>query len=351
MALRRLLAAGADVNCTIHGYTPLLLSLVRGELEAARCLLEAGADVSRPEQGRQQRQPLHHAACLGDVALLTGLLRRGASVHATDAALLSPLHCAASAGHLTTTELLIDAGAHLNVRDRRGCTPLFRAALCGHIDIVDCLVEQGATLNKTTCDGWTALSMCVVAGRLPMVKCLLSHGASVEVRNRLQQTVVQTAVARLAPYNRNALAAAGETERCRWQSDAVTSPAILRELLDAGADVNVTDAHQTSPFQITVEDGDTRLACMLVAAGTNLQRDGVSLLRLLDIIHPRDARHHWLALRAQEGVAALQETCKHVIRRSLKPGITAKIAHLPLPNDLKDFLQLHDITTDLSQKM
>lgn len=88
--LRRLLAAGArtDVLGYPEGYAPLhALAAHRVErpTAAAAVLLDAGAEVDMPD--REGRTPLHTACKFkSDGALITLLLRRGASVEREDAA-------------------------------------------------------------------------------------------------------------------------------------------------------------------------------------------------------------------------------------------------------------------------
>jgi ankyrin repeat protein len=88
-AAARLLAAGADPNASVPARTPsgevvqataLQLAAENGRLEAARLLLDAGADPSLA--GSDGVTPLMLAAGRGQLEVLRLLLRRGAAVHA-----------------------------------------------------------------------------------------------------------------------------------------------------------------------------------------------------------------------------------------------------------------------------
>ena len=79
-AARRLLDAGADVNCRTTDrcrYTPLHYACQCGYLEMARLFLDRGAQINAREYGNTFT-PLMYAACMGHVALVTLLLERGA---------------------------------------------------------------------------------------------------------------------------------------------------------------------------------------------------------------------------------------------------------------------------------
>jgi ankyrin repeat protein len=62
MALRAATEAGDDVNgWNDLGMTPLLYAVFRGDLDAVRLLLDAGADPNRPQRGDPTATPLWHA--------------------------------------------------------------------------------------------------------------------------------------------------------------------------------------------------------------------------------------------------------------------------------------------------
>jgi ankyrin repeat protein len=82
--VERLLARGASVEARSHGtgWTPLVNACAFGRVDAARVLLDAGADVNGA--AADGRTPLHFSAELGDLELISLLLERGADASVRD---------------------------------------------------------------------------------------------------------------------------------------------------------------------------------------------------------------------------------------------------------------------------
>ena len=105
------------------------------------------------------------------------LIKRGASVSASNMKTASPLHLAAREGHFSICELLLSRGASLEAEDSAGRTCLMEASMSGHLGVVELLVTRGASLDKSDQDNLTSLSLSCVKGRVEIVKSLLSRGA------------------------------------------------------------------------------------------------------------------------------------------------------------------------------
>jgi ankyrin repeat protein len=103
------------------GFTPLHLAVFAGQAEAARLLIEFGADVDALSVGSIARVP--------------------------------PLGTAAFVRSLELTRLLLDAGADVNRRGEGGFTALHSAAQSGDVELVRLLLECGADPNLRTDDG------------------------------------------------------------------------------------------------------------------------------------------------------------------------------------------------------
>lgn len=141
------------------------LHAARGNLPAARLLLECGADVNAIDGEKQRLMPLHGRAEHGDVEMVELLLEYGANVHA-DSCMGTPLHCAVGGFQHTPPERwrevakrLVGSGADVNA----GCagngdpnwTPLHHAAWRNHVAAVSWLLEQGADRTRVNKYGST----------------------------------------------------------------------------------------------------------------------------------------------------------------------------------------------------
>jgi RNA polymerase sigma factor (sigma-70 family) len=111
--MRLLLDRGADRSVVSRhpiGATPLIAALFGRRVEAARILIEHGADVTTRRGGkgwpRAGWSPLHYAAAYGFVDLMALLLERGASAQALDDAGATPLDVAREAGQEEAAALL-----------------------------------------------------------------------------------------------------------------------------------------------------------------------------------------------------------------------------------------------------
>ena len=134
----QVLAAPADA--------PLADAAMRGDLDAVQELLSRQADVNAA-QG-DGTTALHWAAYRDDVEMARLLVEAGADVAVkTRLGDLTPLFVAAKNGTAETIELLAEAGADINSTNANGTTPLMLAAASGKVDAVKVLFEHGAEVK------------------------------------------------------------------------------------------------------------------------------------------------------------------------------------------------------------
>jgi len=103
------IAAGANVNDTRSGYSPLVWAINEGSDEAARMLLENGAEVEL--QDKHGWTPLFHATAKGACSMAALLLEAGANTEAKDLFDRTPIMLAAHYDKQPAVSLLLQAGA------------------------------------------------------------------------------------------------------------------------------------------------------------------------------------------------------------------------------------------------
>ena len=145
--LGELLQSGAtDINSLSHdGWTPLHLAAFMGEAEAAKALLEAGAEVSAQSTNHMANSPLHAAlAGAQSPAVVEALVERGADINLKAGAGVTPLHLAASRGSARFVDLLLAAGADPMAVADDGKNASAFASERGHAELAQRLAEPGA---------------------------------------------------------------------------------------------------------------------------------------------------------------------------------------------------------------
>jgi len=112
--LRELLDGGTDPNeFAPDGFTPLTLAAFFKHPDAARLLLERGADVHQRARNEQLKVlPIHSAAAnRGSVEIVRMLLDAGADVNARQPEGFRAIDAARQEGHEELEQLLLERGA------------------------------------------------------------------------------------------------------------------------------------------------------------------------------------------------------------------------------------------------
>ena len=221
---RMLIEAGADVNARRGASTtPLMAALFDGRAEVAQMLIARGADVKVQNDANQTtliaeafggagltealiaagvdinakdkegRTALFYAAAFGRKAMIEVLLSAGADVKATDAEGDTPLMAAGAKGTAEVVDMLIAAGADVNAVQKEGGSALTAASLAGKANVVRLLLDRGADVNAATKGGITALMNAAAAGHVEVVEILLNAGADVRARDSKGQTALDYA--------------------------------------------------------------------------------------------------------------------------------------------------------------
>lgn len=98
-------------------------------------------------------------------AVISHLLRKGASPHIRDRDGASPLHYAVQVGAMQTVKLLLKYEVDVNAADNEGWTPLHIAVQSRNRDIAKVLLVNGADKTRRTKDGMTPLDLSLCFGK------------------------------------------------------------------------------------------------------------------------------------------------------------------------------------------
>lgn len=131
----------------------------RGDIQAVKELLEAGADVNVMVKARFiESTALIRAAGNGHIEVVELLLQAKADPNKKNASGETALGYALRSNHLNIMEVLIDRGAQVDLAENSGFTPLRLAANTGRSEAAEVLLKKGADVDATGVDGITALS-------------------------------------------------------------------------------------------------------------------------------------------------------------------------------------------------
>jgi len=104
------------------GFPVLGMAIFFGRPEAARMLIEAGANVNEVATNAQKVAIIHSATASGNVEMVRLLIEKGARVNVVQEGGFTPLHEAAAQDNRAMAELLLKAGADLSAKTTDGQT-------------------------------------------------------------------------------------------------------------------------------------------------------------------------------------------------------------------------------------
>ncbi|MDF0677029.1 MAG: ankyrin repeat domain-containing protein [Nitrospira sp.] len=187
-------AYGQGVN--IADDQALIIAAERNDVSTIRRLLEAGTNVrARDAQGRTA---LLAATAQNHIASARLLIEAGADVNAQDDKLDSPLLLAGASGYLDILKLTLKANPNFKVYNRFGGTALIPACERGHVEAVRELLKTEIDIDHVNNLGWTALLEAIVLGdggpkHQEIVRMLVSAGVNVNLSDRQGVTPLQHA--------------------------------------------------------------------------------------------------------------------------------------------------------------
>jgi uncharacterized protein len=163
-------------------------------------------------------------------------------------------------------EELATHGADVELASTTGFTPLMFAAQQGDADSVRILIKAGAKVNVVeNVDHQTPLMWAAASGKnaAEMVKLLLAKGADVKVRANYSDWPSQITSEPRAQYR----PVGGLTALLYGARSGCYD--CVRELIEAGADVNVPTPEAVSPVMIALDNDHNDVAKLLLDKGAN----------------------------------------------------------------------------------
>lgn len=142
-------------------------------------------------------------------------------------------------GDVNALNKLLTQNVDINYKNEYGTAPIHVAAQHDHKEIVEILLKKGADINILTADDLTALHFAAQKGYISIVKLLIAYKAKINQIGRR--------------YKRTPMHYAAD----QGQSEAVVL------LLAAGADKNILDLHENSPFEVANKKGHKATAELL----------------------------------------------------------------------------------------
>lgn len=234
----------------------------------------AAADARIPDP--DGTTALHWAVRHDDLATAVALIKGGADVKAANRYGVTPMGLAALNGNPAMIRALLDAGADPNTANPGGETALMTAARTGKVDAVTLLLDRGANVNaKDTVHAQTALMWAVLENHTDMVKLLLARGADINAHTNVTVPKGEYVPARAGGASGSGIV----RQRALPKADGGMTPllfaardgnaAMMRLLLDRGADLGQSSGNHTSPILIALLNGQVGIATELLERGAD----------------------------------------------------------------------------------
>jgi len=220
--------------------SPVADAAMRGDADAVRELLRAGADVNAAQGDGMTA--LHWAAERGDAELAGMLIYAGANVEAvTRIGHYTPLHLASRSGDPTTARMLLEGGSDARAAaSTTGATPLHLAAAAGDPEVVGLLIDHGADPDARESE-WdqTPLTFAAARNRATAIAMLLERGADPSLTSRVID------LDRMQKLERSAQARQNEVMKAfRGKEERQVTSAELQAAVRAGREIYLQPAEE-----------------------------------------------------------------------------------------------------------
>jgi uncharacterized protein len=315
-AVKALLDHQAQANAkeTWGGTTALMWAVSERHADVAKMLVEHGADVNaksyfvpsasgrgfegttpvppKPNQPIEEfasgmLTPLMFAARENDLESAKLLVKAGADLNAQGADGKDALSLAFFDGSYDVADFLIDSHANVNQKDAQRFTPLFWAVDRRNMEtapnfpwmvtrdpfplivkLLDAGAETNAVINSTPRARMregsprlvyaTAIMRAAFSGDIELVKLLLAHGADPHIISSDRETTLMAACG------------TGFINGYHRQRPPAERLEVVKLLIDLGEDVNAADSYGITPLMVAANLGDLNVAKYLVEKGADL---------------------------------------------------------------------------------
>ena len=241
-------------------------AITQSSADIVRILIDAGADVKALSQSEkdplllelQERRMASHADVLPIARLL---IDAGEKVNLANQYGMTPLMYACRRGDLGMVQLLLDSGARLESTSAGGSTAFLHAARLGRVRVMRLLLEKGANLHQVNDYGSNALHLASELGYAGAVQMLLDAGLPVDLRDNEQNTALLRA---------NLYGNLYRNSRNRTDEERSFPSKTIALLLNAGADVHLTNLRGRTPLMEAAAFGDADCVKLLIEAGSDV---------------------------------------------------------------------------------
>jgi len=315
-------------------------------------VLDANGDPVPVSSGRGRRPPprepdggaltaLVYAARAGSIDAARVLLEGGADVNQTTRYGWSPLLAATQNQNYRVAKFLIERGANVNLANKGGWTPLYlatdnrnieggdyptREADLDSLDYIAFLLDKGANVNARITEstetrtvftnqwlneeGATAFLRAAQSGDLELLKLLVSRGADPKINTKLGVTPLAVA------------AGIGWVEGVTKERSTAETVESIKYLLSLGIDPNFQADTGRVALHGAAHKGATEAVRVLVAAGAKL--DVRDFGNTDNRGSPELSAHTWLPIDYADGL--------------VRVGVQSAIPHPDTSKVLRDFM-------------
>lgn len=334
--VKKLISSGANVNEKLEdGSTPLIKAIETANNAIVELLVSKGADLNMADGDGVT--PLMKAAEKNNMSLCKLLVNRRVNVNAKASNGTTALFYLADSGNKDMVSLLLGRGAEVNVVNQEGDSPLHRAALSQKIPVFMMILAKLS--EKNTDDPMKPFLLASFKGDKKAVMQFLSSGKDANESNVFGETPLFWAMKGGHDDIAELLSSHGADGkpfgRELYNLISGGKYALARQLINAGADVNIGGHYGYTPLMRSVTNKNAELVQLILEKGGNPNaRDVEGYTALMFAASGGDQKVLDLMLNAQgvnidqvnnHGVTALsavidKKTPKRVIEAMLKAG-------------------------------